>query len=123
LEDEAAGANAVFAAEDERVEGVGNVFGGFAGDFDPVVAKEGLEGAREQEVQRGVAGGQIGDGNPVNRLLELGIEVVDPELVEVAEDDVGRAVGDEVKPNARKLNRLGGEDFLLGGSILITGSC
>jgi hypothetical protein len=25
--------------------------------------------------------------------------------------------------NARKLNRLGGEDFLLGGSILITGSC
>jgi hypothetical protein len=29
LEDEAAGAGAVFAAEDEGVEGVGDVFGGF----------------------------------------------------------------------------------------------
>ena len=65
---------------------------------DPVMAEEGLEGAREQEVQRGVAGGQIGDGHAVNRLLELGVEVVNPELVEVAEDDVGRAVGDEVEP-------------------------
>ena len=27
------------------------------------------------------------------------------------------------KSNACKLNRLGREDFLLGGSILITGSC
>ena len=98
LEDEAAGADAVFAAEDERVEGVGDVLGGFAGDLDPVVAEEGLEGAREQEVQRGVAGGQVGDGHPVNRLVELGVEVVDPELVEVAEHDVGRAVGDEVEP-------------------------
>ena len=62
LEDEAAGADAVFAAEDQRVEGVGDVFGGFAGDLDPVVAEEGLEGAREQEVQRGVAGGRSATG-------------------------------------------------------------
>ena len=55
LEDEAAGADAVFAAEDQRVEGVGDISGGFAGDLDPVMAEEGLEGAREQEVQRGVA--------------------------------------------------------------------
>ena len=27
-----------------------------------------------------------------------------------------------VNPNARKLNRLGREDFMLGGSILIAGS-
>jgi hypothetical protein len=29
----------------------------------------------------------------VNRLIELRVEVVDPEFVEVAQDDVGRAVG------------------------------
>ena len=35
-----------------------------------------------------------------------------------------RLEGDaSIKPNTCKLNRLGGEDFLLGGSILITGSC
>jgi hypothetical protein len=34
-----------------------------------------------------------------------------------------RLLGPLPSPNARKLNRLGGEDFLLGGSILITGSC
>ena len=98
LEDEAAGADAVFAARDQRVEGVGDVLGGFAGDFDPVVAEERLEGAREQEIQRGVAGGQLGDRDAVHRLLELRVEVVNPELVEVAEHDVGRAVGDEVEP-------------------------
>jgi hypothetical protein len=30
---------------------------------------------------------------------------------------------DYVRANACKLNRLGREDFLLGGSILIAGSC
>ena len=80
MEDEAAGADAAFAAEDERVEGVADVFGGFAGDLDPVMAEEGLEGAREKEVQRGVAGGQVGDGNSVNRLVKLGVEVVNPLL-------------------------------------------
>jgi hypothetical protein len=109
LEDETAGADAVFAAEDEGVEGVGNVFGGFAGDFYPVVAKEGLEGAREQEVQRGVAGGQIGEGDAVNRLLKLGVEVVNPELVEVAEHDIRRAVRDEVKPVVERLLVMLGE--------------
>ena len=88
-----------------ELEGVGDVFGRFAGDLDPVVAEKGLEGAREQEVQRGVAGGQVGDGDAVNRFLELGVEVVDPELVEVAEDDVGRAVGNKVEPEVKGRGR------------------
>jgi hypothetical protein len=109
LQDEAAGADAVFATEDEGVEGIGDVFGRFAGDVDPVMAEEGLEGAREQEIQRGVAGGQIGEGDTVNRLLELGVEVVNPKLVEVAEHDVGRAVGDEVEPVVEGLLVVFGE--------------
>ena len=90
--------NAVLAAGDEGVKGEGDIVGRFAGDVDPVMAEEGLESAREQEVERGVAVGQLGDGEAVHRLVELGVEVVDPELVEVAEHDVGRAVGDEVEP-------------------------
>ena len=77
---------------------MGDIPGGFAGDVDPVMGEEGLEGAREQEVEGGMAVGQVGDGDTVHRLVELGVEVVDPELVEVAEHDVGRAVGDEVEP-------------------------
>jgi hypothetical protein len=33
-----------------------------------------------------VARGEIGDGEAVNGLVELGVEIVDPEFVEVAED-------------------------------------
>jgi hypothetical protein len=39
----------------------------------------------------------------------LGVEVVDPELVEVAEHDVGRAVGDEVEPVIERLLVVLGE--------------
>ena len=114
LEDEAAGADAVFAVEDQRVEGVGNVFGGFAGDLDPVVTEEGLEGAGEQKVQGGVADGQLGEGDAVSRFLELGVEVVDPELVEVAEDNGGRAVRDEVEPVIEGLLVMLGELYVAG---------
>ena len=62
------------------------------------MAEQGLEGAGEKEVERGMAVGQVSHGDTVHGLVELGVEVVDPELVEVAEHDVGRAVGDEVEP-------------------------
>ena len=103
LENESAGADAVFATGDQGVECVGDISCGLAGDLDPVVAEEGLEGAREQEVEGGVAGREVGDGHPVNRFVELGVEVVDPELVEVAEHDVGRTVGHEVEPVVERL--------------------
>jgi len=109
LEDETAGADAVLAARDQRVEGVGDIPGGFAGDVDPVVGEEGLEGAGEQEIERGVAFGQVGQRDLVHRLIELGVEVVDPELVEVAQGDVGRAVGDDVQPVIEGLLVMPGE--------------
>jgi hypothetical protein len=52
----------------------------------------------KKEIEGCVACGQVREREPVNRLVELGVEVVDPEFVEVAEDDVRRAVGDEVQP-------------------------
>jgi hypothetical protein len=36
--------------------------------------------------------------DPVDGLFELAIEVVDPELVEVAKHDIGRPIGNEVDP-------------------------
>src|SRR5438093_3871451 len=62
LEDEAAGADAVFAAEDEGVEGIGDVFGGFASNFDPVMVK----GAWEKEVESGMSGGQVGNAQAID---------------------------------------------------------
>ena len=79
------------------------------GDPDPVVPEQGLEGPGKQEVQRCVALGQIADGHPVNWLIKLGVEVVNPELVEVAEYDVRRAVGNEVEPVIERLLVVLGE--------------
>ena len=92
LEDEAAGANAVPATRNQRIEGVGDIAGGFAGDWDPVIAEEWLERAREEVIARSVPSGQVGDGHAVYGVVELGVEVVDSELGEVAQGDVGRAV-------------------------------
>ena len=72
VEDEA---GIVGGIEDRVVEGV-------VGDM----AEEGLEGAGKKEVERGMAGGQVGDGDAVHWFVELGVEVVEPELVKVAED-------------------------------------
>jgi hypothetical protein len=67
--------------EGQGVFGFGHPIGGTGG---------GIEG--------GVAGGEIADEHAVREVVERGVEVVNPELVEVAEGDVRRAVGDEVEP-------------------------
>ena len=109
LEDEAAGADAVFASECQGVEGVCDIFRGFTRDLHPIVAEEGLGGAREKEVEGCVAGRQVAREQVIDRLVELGVEVVDPELIEVAEDDIGRAVGNEVQPVVESLLVVLGE--------------
>jgi hypothetical protein len=45
------------------------------------MAEQGPEGARKEKVQRGVAGGDVGQGQPINRLVELRVEIVNPELL------------------------------------------
>ena len=98
LKDEALGAGAVLAAGDDLAEDIGDGVGGLAGDFDAVVAEDGLLRVWEEEVQRGAAGGEVAGEELFEGVEELGVEVVDPEFVEVAEDDVGRAAGDDVGP-------------------------
>ena len=60
-------------------------------------------------VEGGLALGQLGGAEAVHGLVEPGVKVVDPELVEVAEHDVGRAVGDEVEPIVEDLLLVFGE--------------
>ncbi len=52
-------AGTVCAAGHQEAVGVGDVFGGFAGGVGPVMAQQGLEGARQKEVERGVAGKEV----------------------------------------------------------------
>lgn len=56
-----------------------------------------------------MARGEFADFDSVDRLLELGVEIVNPELVEVAHHDIGRAVRDEVEPVVESLLVVAGE--------------
>jgi len=98
LEYEAAGAGAVFAARNERIESVGDVFCGFASDLDPVMAEKRLKRARKEEIQRSMACQEVFDPEAIHWFVELGVEVVDPEFVEIAKNDIGRTMRDEVQP-------------------------
>ena len=98
LEDEALGAGAVFLARDDFAENIGEDVGGLAGDFDAVVAEDGLLRGGEEKVQRRAALREIAQEEALDGGEELGVEVVDPELVEVAEDDEWWAARDDVDP-------------------------
>ena len=85
------------------LEAQGELVGGLAGDGFAVVAELGGFVGREEERERAPAVGELGELDLVLGAVELGVEVVDPELVEVAEDDVLRAVGDEADPVVERL--------------------
>jgi hypothetical protein len=106
LENETASAVAGFAAMDHLIEGQRDVVSGFAGNFHPVVAEDGrvlLAVNGKEEFQGFVTRNQVFDGHTIHRLLQLGVEIVNPEFVEVAEHDVGRAMRDEVEPVIKRL--------------------
>ena len=63
----------------------------------------------EEEGEGAPAGGELGEFYLVLGGVELGVEVVDPELVEVAEDDVRWAAGDEARPVVEGLAVMLGE--------------
>ena len=98
LKDVALGAGAVFAARDDLAEDFGEGVGGFAGDLDAVVA-EARGFRRGQEEAEGTSGrGEVAQEDAFDGVEELGVEVIDPELVEVAKDGVGRFARDDVGP-------------------------
>ena len=93
--------NATAASErlpDEAFEAGGQGVGGFAGDGDAVVVEGGFVVAGEEEGERPPARRQFGNGQRVHRGIHLRLEIIDAELVKVAEDDVARAVGDQAGP-------------------------
>ena len=65
--------------------------------------KTGSSLAGQQEREGVPAARQVVERDAVDRLVELAVEVVDPELVEVAEDDVRGPVGDQVNPVLERL--------------------
>ena len=79
--------------EGERFGGLRHAVGGADGGVEA-----GVGGA--QRVVAGFVEGalEFAQGHAIHGIEELLVEVVDPEFVEVAEDDVGRAVRDDVRP-------------------------
>jgi len=98
LQDETLGGGLGDAALAEFFEAVGKAVGGFAGDGDAIVFKTRRGLAGEEEIQRAVVRGEIGEGDGADGRIHLRLEVIDVEFVEVAEDDVARAAGDEAGP-------------------------
>ena len=60
---------------------------------------------RQQEIERADALRQVAQGDALDGIEELGVEIVNPELVEVAEDDVGRAVAGRCGSSNRRPGR------------------
>ena len=114
LEDEALGAGAVLATRDEGTEQPREVGGCLAGDFDAVVVEERLAGLGQEEGEGLGAGGQVCEGDFFDGVEALLVEIVDPEFVEVAEDDEGRAVRDDVGPVVEDLIVVALEFFATG---------
>jgi len=98
LENESTGSGTVLAAVDQGVEGTGDILGGLSGDLDPVVPENRRKLTREQKVQSGMPLDEFADLDSVHRLVEMSVEIVNPELVEVTKGDEWRSVGNQVEP-------------------------
>ena len=81
------------ATGDQLVEARARAVGRLARDRSWSLPKTGVSFGGEQERQRAVAVGQLVELDRVHRRVDLVVEVVDPELVEVAEDDVAGRPG------------------------------
>ena len=75
-----------------------------------IVAEDRLLVGRKQKRQRPPTLGQIGQLDDVQRRVDLGaVEVVDPELVKVAEHDILGPIGREPNPVIKRLPKMPAE--------------
>jgi hypothetical protein len=96
-------ARAVFAAGDELFENAREGVGGLARDLHAVVAEDRV-GRLGQEESEGIDRlAEIAQKDALDRIEELLVEIIDPELVKVAEDHVARAIGDDELPVFERL--------------------
>jgi hypothetical protein len=91
------------AAPEQAGKERGQFVGGFAGDGLAVVTELGPGRAGREEGERPPALLEVREGQLVLGRVEVGVEVVNPELVEVAEDDVARASTGNAGPVAEGL--------------------
>ncbi len=98
LQDEFLRHVARFAALEQGFETFSQLVGGLRGDGDAVVFKIGFGIARREEFERSPALRQILERERVLGRVEVRVEIVNAELVEVAEHDVTRAIGHEARP-------------------------
>lgn len=87
----------------ESLEDLDKLVGCLSGYVDAVVSKPRRPLFRKEEVERLSPCDKILDGNPIHRLFHLLVEVVDPKVVEIAQDRVPRPVGNQVDPVVEKL--------------------
>ena len=66
--------------------------------IDAVVVEDRGLWRRQKKIEGADAAGQVRQFDAIDGIEELGVEVVNPEFIEVAEDDVGRALRDDVAP-------------------------
>jgi hypothetical protein len=88
----------IFATCDYAVEDRRHFVCRTARNCDPIVVEERLSLVGEKKVERLVSFREFVKVNRVDRLIELEIEVVDPELAKVAEDNVPWPMGHQALP-------------------------
>ena len=94
---------AIFASSNNLAKHSGHLISRLACDFDAVVAEDWFPPNRQQEIERGDVLGEFAECNSIDRIEELGVEVVNPELVEVAQDYERQAMRDDVTPVIERL--------------------
>ena len=98
LQDEPLRGFARHTAFDEFAETLSETIRRLARDLFAVVLKRGLGRTGREKRQRPPALRQIFQRDRVFGDVEVGVEIIDAELVEVAEHDVARAIGNEARP-------------------------
>src|ERR1051326_5574574 len=82
----------------------GELVSGLSRDDDMIVTEGGLGRARFEKSQRAVVVRQFGEREGILGRVELRLEVVNAKFVEVAEDDVARAIRHETYPVVERLS-------------------
>ena len=117
LKDEPLRTRAILATLDQRIEDARDLIGRIAGDGFAVITKLRLPLRWEHEVEGVVPFRQIEGSDHVHGIVQLSIEVVDPELIEVAEDNVPRALRNRDDPVVEGLLIVAGEIDLRTGTL------
>lgn len=93
----------ILATTNDFLEAFRHLISSAAGDVDPVVAEDWLLPDRQQKIKRGDVLRQLGKFDAINRIEKLRIEIVDPEFIEIAQDDEWRPLRHDVCPVVESL--------------------